>query len=356
MSAFAHPSRALAAFLLFSGLLCAQDNVPTFKSKVDVVDVLTTVRDKDGHIVNNLTKDDFQLEEDGRPQTVKYFRKDTELPLTLGLLVDTSPSQRRLIGEERSASFAFLRRVLREDRDSAFVVHFDWVIEVLQDLTSSKDQLNAALNDVAMTAPDQRDIDTDPGGWSRHRHYSGGGTNLYDAVYAASDQLMKQQRGRKALILLSDGVDTGSKLPLDSAIQKALATDTMVYSILFSDPDAYGSHRIFIDPGWGGRGGWGIPIPIPQQRPENGKKVLQQISKQTGGRFFEVSKKQSLAEIYQEIEEELRNQYSLGYTPDKRIPGYHTIKVTANDKNLTVVAREGYYATASEADLASQRP
>jgi VWFA-related protein len=328
---------------------------PTFSSDVKVVNVLATVRDKHGQIVNNLTKDDFKLEEDGRPQTIRYFAKETDLPLTLGLLVDTSMSQRRVLEQERIASYAFLEHLMREDKDKAFVIHFDWEIELLQDLTSSRKKLNAALEKLDNPEFEQSGGGGSPGSGGHHR---GGGTTLYDAVFLASDELMQKQQGRKALIILSDGVDTGSKLTLTRAIEAAQRSNTLVYSILFSDREAYGNGGYGVHvgglgggmgrPGGMGRGG---PVGYPQQSHPDGKKVMEQIARETGGRFFEVSKKQSIDQIYASIEEELRNQYSLGYTPDKAdaSPGYHKIHLTTTQKDLVVQARDGYYSSSNAA-------
>ena len=229
---------------------------PTFSSDVKVVNVLATVRDKHGQIVNNLTKDDFKLEEDGRPQTIRYFAKETDLPLTLGLLVDTSMSQRRVLEQERIASYAFLEHLMREDKDKAFVIHFDWDIELLQDLTSSRKKLNAALEKLDNPEFEQSGGGGSPGSGGHHR---GGGTTLYDAVFLASDELMQKQQGRKALIILSDGVDTGSKLTLTRAIEAAQRSNTLVYSILFSDKDAYGNGGGFGGHMGGMGGGMGRP-------------------------------------------------------------------------------------------------
>ena len=327
---------------------------PTFSSNVKVVNVLATVRDKHGQIVNNLSKDDFKLEEDGRPQTIRYFAKDTDLPLTLGLLVDTSMSQRRVLEQERVASYAFLEHLMREDKDKAFVIHFDWEIELLQDLTSSRQKLNVALEKL-----DNPEFEQSGGGGSGGSHHRGGGTTLYDAVFLASDELMQKQQGRKALIILSDGVDTGSKVTLTRAIESAQRANTLVYSILFSDKDAYGGgyggHMGGMGGGMGRHGGGGMgrggPQGYPQQSHPDGKKVLEQISRETGGRFFEVSKKQSIDQIYASIEEELRNQYSLGYTPDKAdaAPGYHKIHLTTTQKDLVVQTRDGYYSAGTAA-------
>jgi VWFA-related protein len=330
----------------------------TLSVKVKVVNVLATVRDKHGKIVNGLTKDDFTLTEDGRPQTLKYFARETDLPLTLGMLVDTSMSQRRVLNEERDASESFLAQVLREDQDKAFVIHFDHEVELLQDLTSSHEQLRSALESLQtpqFTRTSGGGGSGGPGpGQGRGSGRHGGGTLLYDAVYLASDEMMKKQPGRKALIVLSDGVDMGSKESLEAAIESAQRANTIVYSILFKDDEAYGSGGGFgrtgiSIPGMGGpgmgRGGMGGGRGgrrFPEEHAD-GKKVLERISKETGGRMFQVSKKEPVNQIYSQIQEELRNQYSLGYTPNPIEPGYHKIQVAATKKDLVVQARDGYY-------------
>ena len=209
----------------FFGVAVYSQQAPTFSVKVKVVNMLATVRDKHGQIMHNLTKDDFLLEEDGRPQTIRYFTQDTDLPLTLGLLVDTSMSQMRLLDKERSASHTFLNHMLRENQDSAFLIHFDSQVELLQDLTRSRQKLEEGLGAVEMT-PEERPVSGSPGSWPgggrRHGGWGGhgtaAGTLLYDSVFLASDELMSKQQGRKALIVLTDGVDQGSKLSLQTAI------------------------------------------------------------------------------------------------------------------------------------------
>ena len=246
-----HTALSVAAGSLSAGQLRAQD--ATFSSDVKVVSVLATVRTKTGDIVQDMTKDDFVLLEDGRPQKIRYFSRETNLPLVLGLLVDTSGSQRMVLGEEQEASFRFLDKVLREDLDRTFLVHFDYRPEVLQNLTMSKTQLEKSLERV--TLPYQ------------YNGRSGGGTTLYDAVYLCSNLIMKQQTGRKALILLTDGEDFGSRMSITDAIEAAQRADTLIYSILFSD-ESLG--------GFGARRGFG----------PDGKGVLQKMSRETGGGFF----------------------------------------------------------------------
>jgi VWFA-related protein len=332
----------------------------TVSVQVNVVNVFATVRDKKGNLVPDLAKDDFTLTEDGRPQSIHYFAKYTDLPLTLGLLVDTSLSQRRVLDQERSASRTFLDQMVRENTDKAFIIHFDREVELLQDLTSSHQKLEAAL-DVLQTPQFNQSSDSNPpdsgqGGHSAGGGSHGGGTLLYDAVYLASNELMKKQSGRKALIIFSDGVDRGSKETLQYAMETAQRADTIVYSILFKDDEAYASR--------GGRGGFGFPggpgmgggmgrhggggrgYPPQESRPD-GKKVLEQISQSSGGRLFEVSKKLPVDQIYAQIEQELRTQYNLGYTPARAegaAAGYHKIQLAVKKKDLVVQARDGYYS------------
>ncbi len=341
-------------------------DTPTFKKDVKVVNVFATVRDKHGQIVPSLAKDDFQLEVDGRPEAIRYFARETDLPLTLGLLVDTSLSQRRVLEEERTASYAFLNDVMREDRDKAFVITFDAESTLLQDLTNSKPKLEDALDRVHVIEPDQNGgqsggggggYPSGGGGRGSGGHHHAAGTTLYDAVFLASDELMRKQQGRKALILLTDGVDQGSKYSLDRAIEAAQRSDTMVYSILFADPDAYnrGMAGGYPGGGMGRHGGWGGGPPMggggrypPQMESHpDGKKVLQRLSHETGGHFFEVTKKETVEAIYKQVQDELRNQYSLGFSPStaEQGTGYHKILLAAKPKDLVVQTRQGYYET-----------
>jgi VWFA-related protein len=341
-------------FLYLTGArpVLAQDT--QFSTSVNVVNVLATVSDKQGKIIHDLAQDEFTIQEDGRPQTIRYFSQQSDLPLTLGLLLDTSGSQTRVLDRERNASYEFFEHILREDKDKAFLIHFDREVELLQDLTSSRKDLEAALRDAASSDRPQlnrRTPGTSPspggGGGRGQGRGSGGGTAMYDAIFLAADEILKKQQGRKAVVLLSDGVDNGSKTSINGAIESAQRADMLVYSIRFADPDAR-SPVGFGGPGIGGRGGrrGGGRFPQPQtqrREPVDGKKILERISLETGGGYFEVSDKMPLDKIYDQIEEELRNQYSLGYTPDKSGGGYHKIVVSVKRKNLSVRARDGYY-------------
>jgi VWFA-related protein len=351
--------QARTALMIFGLLLpvaiMGGQEKPDFTARVKVVDVPATVRDKHGKIVNNLTKDDFVLQEDGRPQTIHYFSQESNLPLTLGLLVDTSMSQRRVLDQERSASSSFLDQMLRPEKDQAFLIHFDHEVDLDQDLTSSREKLRSALD--SMQAPQfsqaggSNSPGQGPGGYPGRRggggggRHNGGGTLLYDGVYLASDELMKKQSGRKAVVLLTDGVDHGSKESLQGAIEAAQRANTIVYSILFKDENEHSFSPSFGGMGgMGGRHGGGRGREPEEPRPD-GKKILEQMSRETGGRVFEVSGKQPIDKIYAQIEEDLRNQYSLGYTPDRPDPGagYHKISVKTTKKDMVLQVRDGYY-------------
>lgn len=411
-----------------------EQKLPTFKADVKVVNVLATVRDKHGKLVSDLSQNDFTLEEDGRPQNIRYFSRETDLPLTLGLLVDTSRSQRLSIEQERSASATFADRTLRENKDTAFLIQFDREVVLLQDLTQSPQKLNTALDKLQLASADtgqrqgggnKRQSPGDdsgnpndaggpggddsgsqggrggyPGGQGGQRRAGGqqhqrqAGTLLYDSVFLSAEDVMQKQQGRKAVILLSDGVDRGSKKSLDSAIRSAQQADMMVYSVYFAGEE--GGDRGGPGQGqgrgggpWGGpggrRGGIGFPGGGPMgggggypggpgggggrgggRGPQSngpkvdGKKILERISKETGGRMFEASKKQPIDKIYQQIEDELRHQYSFGYTPDRKAedgPEYRKIHLTTTKKDLTVEARDGYYVSKPlETKAAKQQP
>jgi VWFA-related protein len=324
--------------------------VAPYSATVKVVNLWATVRNKQGQLVNDLKQDDFSLDEEGRPQVIRYFSRETDLPLTLGLLVDTSGSQRTVLPAERTASFRFLDKVMHGEKDSAFLIHFDSEVELLQDLTSSRDALRKAcdmleigenrgqLNQRGQGAPQGGGRYPRGGGQGRGGR---GGTDLYDAVFLGADEIMRKQQGRKALVVLSDGVDTGSKESITQALESSQRADTLIYAILFADPNGYSGFG-----GFGGRGGGrrgGSRAPATDGR--DGKKVLERLAGETGGRFFEVSKKLPIDQVFDAIQEELRGQYSIGYTSDNpdKTSGYRRIHLAAKQKELVVQAREGYY-------------
>jgi len=335
---------------------------PTVNVSARLVTVPVTVRDKKGQLVATLKQEDFTLSEDGKPQVIRYFDRDNNLQLTLGLLVDVSGSQRQVLDEERSASSAFLDNMLVADRDKAFLIQFGRTVELLTDVTGSIPKLQSGLKqvDTQMDRPqfsnNQDSSDNSGGGSQRGRRGAGGaGTALYDAIFLASDEVIHKQPFRKALILLTDGEDSGSKESLASAIEAAQRADTSVYSIYFkgeehNDNSNYSRRGGFGGggfPGGGGRrggGGGGQGGGQPQRAHVDGKKILQRISDETGGRFFEVSKKEPLAEIYKQIAQELRSQYRIGFTPTDQEDGYHKLLVdTPKDHKLVLQTREGYY-------------
>jgi len=299
--------RALLLGVLGSPLAFAQDEV-TFTSDVKVVSVLANVLGKHGEIIRNLTKDDFVLLEQGRAQAIKYFSRESQLPLTIGMMVDTSMSQERVLNAERGASLQFLDQVLREGKDKVFIMQFDMGVLMRQELTSSRRQLGEAL--AFVDTPTRSEL----------RQQSGGGTLLFDALVEAANRVTAKQIGRKALITLTDGVDHGSTATAQDAIEAAQRADTLIYSILFADSGFFGG--------------------------ENGRRPLERMARETGGGFFEVSKKQTIEQIFAVIEDELRGQYNLGYVSDEpvRISEFRKIALSTKQKGLTVQARARYWA------------
>jgi VWFA-related protein len=299
-----------SSLFLARKLPAAQSDGATFSTDVKVVNVLANVRAKNGEFIRNLSKDDFSLSENGHLQTIRYFSRQTDLALTIGLMVDTSLSQEKVLNAERSASFRFLDQVLRDNVDQAFIMQFDFAIQVRQQLTFSRQKLQDALTMV--DTPSHKELEMQ----------RGGGTLLFDAVVMACHDVMKNQGNRKAVIVMTDGVDFGSEATADTAIEAAQRADTLIYSILFSDPGAYG---------------FGGP---------DGKKPLMRMSRETGGGFFEVSKKQTIDQIFDIIQDELRSQYNLGYVSDEpvRVSEFRRIQLAAKQKGLVVQARDRYWA------------
>jgi VWFA-related protein len=317
----------VAAFVLLAFVAApaanGQQNPPpaqsttTLKISTEVVNVLAIVKDKHGTLIPNLTKNDFSLEEDGKPQDIRYFSRETDTPLTMGILIDTSGSEERMLPLEQEQADAFINQVLRP-KDLAFVLHFDLYVELLQDFTSDRARLVRAIDSTRINAGGSGALPgTFPG-------VSVGGTHLYDAVYLAAHDMLRNEIGRKVIILLTDGEDQGSKETLDAALQSAQKSDVIIYSIATIDRSFYRGAGM----GFGGEG------------------VLEKLSNQTGGRMIRASRQKDLAEAFQEIAEELRTQYLLGYTPTntQRDGSFRKIRVQVRDNHYKVQARRGYYA------------
>lgn len=304
-------SVAFCLFLLGRQYPVVAQDLPTFSTDVKVVNLLATVRGAHGEIIHDLAKDDFVLAENGRRQEIRYFSRESDLPLTLGLMVDTSMSQQKVLVEERSASFRFLDQVLRA-KDQVFIMQFDMGVQLRQPLTSSLKALADVLPYVDTPTAKQLQIQ------------SGGGTLLYDAVVTAAQDIMQKAQNRKALIVLSDGVDTGSEATLAQSIAASQKADTLIYAILFADPGAYGLS-------FAG---------------SVGRNAMMRMARETGGSFFEVTKKVKIDAIFARIQEELRTQYNLGYVSDDpvRISEFRKIQLTVKPKGLAVQTRDRYWA------------
>ncbi len=319
-------SLSLPIAFLFLGTLPAgaqQQSTPpavggTLKVTTQVVNVYAVVSTKKHRLVPDLNKEDFELQEDGVPQDIRYFSRETDTPLTLGIMIDTSPSQIRVLDTEKSEAKAFLQQVLRP-KDLAFVLHFDVQVELLQDFTASLRLLDNAIDETQINGGAHGVLPSPlPTG------DSGGATHLYDAVYLASRELLKNEIGRKVLILLSDGEDQGSMEKLDRALEAAQKSDLMIYSIAIVDRQFYWVH----DMGF------------------SGDSVLKKLSEETGGTVIRVDRMKDTAAAFQEIADELRTQYLLGYTPTntKADGSFRKIRVRVRHGDYRVQARRGYYA------------
>jgi VWFA-related protein len=312
------------AMLLVLGLMAqdkAQDN--TIKVDVDLVNVLCTVHGKNNALIGGLEKGDFHLLEDGKEQEIKYFTRETDLPLTIGLLVDVSGSQERLIDTEHRAASAFFRSVLRP-KDLAFIISFGKDSELLQDSTSSPTLLEDGLKQLRLNAPVGG---LHPGPVPTQQNQAG--TVLWDAVYLAANERLKSEAGRKVIVVITDGVDTGSRKTREQAIHEAQLADTVIYSIDYSDPSAYGGGGFVF--GGGGEGD------------------LRKMSDETGGRVFKVDRKNSLDDIFKQIQDEMRSQYAIAYSPTnpKKDGTYRKLDFKMANKDYKVQARKGYYAVAN---------
>jgi VWFA-related protein len=294
-----------------------EESVATFKLNVNLVDVFFTVKDKSGNLVPHLTKDDCSVTEDKEPQKLKSFVAETNQPLTLGILLDTSGSQMRVLPLEQQVGGQFLERVLRK-KDEAFLLSFDVNVDILQDFTNSARELSRAMDKAQINAGvsfGASPVPT-PGGPR--------GTVLYDAVYLASNEKLNQESGRKAMILLTDGEDEGSRTKIGEAIAAAQRSNVLVYVILIADRGFYG--------------GWGY----------SGFSAMKKLTEETGGRLIDVGNNgNKLEAAFQQIEDELRTQYVASYTPSNtKLDGtFRHLGVECRGDGMKVQVRKGYFAT-----------
>lgn len=291
-----------------------QGKVPVFRKNVTVVNVLCTVKDKHGALIPNLTKDNFELFEEGKPQTIKYFSTQNDVPITLGLLIDSSKSMERTLPEEKVVASGFLQKVL-SNRDLAFVISFDITVDLLQDLTGDMHLLRGGLNKARINT---NTAGIAPMGNPGPVPTAGGqnkGTLLFDAVFLAADEVLSRQVGRKAMIILTDGDDVGSKLRLKDSIEAAQRADAVAYVLLITDPmypSNYGD--------------------------------MSKLAEQTGGRIIAVSRPDKLDKAFAEIAAELRSQYLLGFSSTNPVNDgkFRRLEVKSRD-GYKVQARKGYY-------------
>jgi VWFA-related protein len=302
-----------------------QTPTETLKVSVNVVGLFFNVKDKHGTLLPNLTKDDFTVFEDGKQQTIKYFAAESNLPLTLGILIDSSGSQLRVLDMEKEVGGAFLRQILT-DKDEAYVIDFNVDAELVQDYTRDVRRLQEALNKVKINTGFTNPL---PGaGNPVPTAGTAAGTVLYDAVYLSAHDMLAKEVGRKAMVLLTDGEDEGSRLKIKDAIEAAQKADAIVYVLLCADRGFYGSFGV----GYSGEG------------------EMRKLTEATGGRVINVGNKlDKLREAFDQIAAELRSQYNLGYTPTNTVldSGYRKLEIKSKE-NYKIQCRAGYYATPRE--------
>jgi VWFA-related protein len=301
--------------------------VTTLKVNVAVVNLFFNVKDKRGGLVPNLAKDEFEIYEDGKPQTIKYFSSESNQPLTLGLMIDSSASQMRVLEDEKVVGAQFLREVLRKD-DLAFVISFDVNVDLLQDYTNDASELRRAMNRAKINSGGTGGGLPGLGGGPLPTSNNPRGTLLFDAVYLASNEKLAREVGRKAMILLTDGEDQGSQTRNRQAIEAAQKADSIVYVIMIADRGFYG--------------GFGY----------SGDKEMKKMAEETGGRVINAGNKpEKLKEAFDQIANELRSQYNVGYTPTNSARDGSFRKVEVRVKSgLKVQARQGYYAPDAKRD------
>lgn len=300
-------------------------SLETLKVNVEVVQLFFNVKDKHGALIPNLNKESFDLSEDGHPQVIKYFKAESDLPLTLGMLIDSSGSQQRVLEMEKQVGASFLENILRQ-KDEAFVISFDVDITLLQDFTNSVSRLRHGLNEARINTGGVSCSGGPIGPQGPIPCSSTGprGTALYDAVYLASHDEFSHEVGRKAMILLTDGEDQGSKLKIKDAIEAAQKADAICYVLLIADRGFYGI------------GGY------------SGDSEMRKMSQETGGRVIEVGNKpDKLQKAFDQISEELRSQYNIGYVPTNNVRdgSFRKVEIKPKDSSHKVQARSGYYAT-----------
>ena len=317
--------KVMLPLLVLSLALSAQET--TIKVDVDLVNVLCSVRNKGNGLVGNLEKSDFHLFEDGKEMEIKYFTRETDLPLTIGMLVDTSKSQENLIEPESRAAYEFFKVVLRK-KDMAFLMQFGAEAELLQDNTNSAKMLQDGLRQLRLSVPVGG---LHPGPVPTAQNQAG--TIMFDAIYLAAGEKLKGEVGRKVIVVITDGDDTGSKTPRDKATEAAQKADSIIYFVDYEDPRYHG-------------GGFGT-FTIGRN---SGNADMSRMSSETGGRVFRVDRKNTLDDIFKELQDEMRSQYSIGYTsPHSQKDGsYHKIEIKTSNKDYKVQARKGYYAIPQE--------
>jgi VWFA-related protein len=322
------------------------------------ISLTVVVRDKQGEAVDGLTAEDFAIESDGRAERVTAVVREVDSPLLVGLVANTSRGQRKALADERRAAAEFVKS-LREGRDRAFVIRFSREVELLQDVTTSRERLLKGVDAISVGEQHSAVGERRRGEESTDDFLFAGNT-LYDAIFLACGDVMKTRKGRKALVVFSNGVDYESRTKLQEAIRSAQRGNVVVYTVYV--PEEPEEDHLTRMPSGAGLGGGAHDTShdgeSSRESRNKGRQVLERIARETGGRYFEIKKKElnkkemntqemaknsALTEIYREIAGDMRQQYTLRFTVEGEDLGYHRMKVTVKKRGVTAQAAEGYF-------------
>lgn len=324
--------REMVAAATAARAFAQQQQDATFTTGIKVVNITAVVTEKaSGRLVTDLTKDDFALDDERVPQPIRYFASGSTLPLTMGLVVDTSGSQEQLLGAQREAAAVFAERMVRDGQDSVFVLKFDRYVSLVQDLTQSKARVKKSIGALRPSpAPENARFNFEAAHTSR----------LFDAIQTACERYFPGSTGRRALVVLSDGADTGFPGAINRAVEAAIRQEAVIFSICYRDPLATNPALLPEEPVRPRAGVRNLPEGVAM----SGRDNMIKLALETGGAFFDVTDDTPVGQIFRLVGEELLSQYSIGFIPSEGGRGrFRRVRLSVRKPGYEVRSRAGYY-------------